>query len=154
MRHAVIAILACGWAAASAPGQAPEKVHASAAPEVVEQALGDLSISYKKTTGDKPGILYYDFERDGSKVRLTNFSGKDLWLSVIFPRTSLDAVNNWNQRAKFSRAVQFLEKDAERISLESQIDCAPGVTGGAIRQFVRRFDVELKMYAKTQENGN
>lgn len=132
------------------PGQSGEKVQPSATPELVEQVLADLAISYKKTPGEKEGTHYYDFERDNYKIRLTNFNNKDLWISALFPRTSLDAVNTWNQRAKFSRAVQFFDKDVERVSLESQIDCVPGVTAGIIRQFVRRFDTELRQYAKIQ----
>jgi len=149
-RFTLAAVLLLASVAGHALCQTGEKVALIASPEVVEGVLGDLGISYKKSSGDKEGVHFYDFDRDGFKVRLSNFNGKDLWLSALFPRTSLDAVNGWNQKAKFSRAVQFLDKDVERVSIESQIDCAPGVTAGIIRQFVRRFDLELRQYAKTQ----
>ena len=116
--------------------------------EETEAFLQSLKIDFKKTPAKKEGIVYYDFERGGHKMRLYWYNGKDLMLDIVFPRMPLDQINVWNVRAKFSRAVQVKNADKQSTSLESQIDCEGGITDGMIRQFILRFDGEIKTFVQ------
>lgn len=121
--------------------QDPE-VYREVKPERLEKILAGLNIKYEKKDGTKPGVVYYDFKRGDQKVRLHNYNGADLWIDSLFnDKATLATVNGWNVKAKFSRAV--LLKDGE-VSLENQIDCLGGVTDAIIRQFISRFDGEIK----------
>jgi hypothetical protein len=115
----------------------------------LESILQDMKIKYSKTAGKNEGVHYYDYERNNFKVRLHNYQGRDLWLDVHFTeKMSLTEVNEWNVRAKFSRAVQVKNADKQSTSLESQIDCEGGITDGMIRQFILRFDGEIKSFVQ------
>ena len=115
----------------------------------LESILQDMKIKYSKTAGKNEGVHYYDYERNNFKVRLHNYQGRDLWLDVHFTeKMSLEEVNQWNVRAKFSRAVQVKNADKQSTSLESQIDCEGGITDGMIRQFILRFDGEIKSFVQ------
>jgi len=115
----------------------------------LERVLGDLNIQYKKTAGDREGFFYYQFERNGYRIRLHNYAGKDLWLEALASdRLSLEDVNRWNQRAKFSRCVLLDQNGKKTVSLESQLDCLGGVTDAIVRQFIQRFDGEVRSFAK------
>jgi hypothetical protein len=117
--------------------------------EKLESILDDLKIDFNKSEGKAKGIWFYDFERNNFKVRLHNYQGRDLWIDVVFTdKISLKEVNDWNVRAKFSRAVQVKNDDRITTSLESQLDCEGGVTDGMIRQFVVRFDGEIKNFVQ------
>jgi hypothetical protein len=114
----------------------------------LERILGELKIQYKKTAGDKAGFFYYEFERKGYRIRLHNYAGKDLWLEALSSdRLSLKDVNRWNQQAKFSRCVLLTGNGKMTVSLESQLDCLGGVTDATVRQFIRRFDGEVRDFA-------
>lgn len=115
----------------------------------LESILQDMKIKYSKTAGKNEGIHYYDYERHNFKVRLHNYQGRDLWLDVHFTeKMSLEEINQWNVRAKFSRAVMVKNADKQSTSLESQIDCEGGITDGMIRQFILRFDSEIKGFVQ------
>lgn len=125
------------------------KVQRSVPSAKLESILEDMKIKYSKTAGKNEGIHYYDFERNNFKVRLHNYQGRDLWIDVQFTeKMSLAEVNQWNVRAKFSRAVLVKNGDKQSTSLESQIDCEGGVTDGMIRQFILRFDGEIKTFVQ------
>lgn len=125
------------------------KVQRSVPSAKLESILEDMKIKYSKTAGKNEGIHYYDFERNNFKVRLHNYQGRDLWIDVQFTeKMSLEEVNQWNVRAKFSRAVLVKNGDKQSTSLESQIDCEGGVTDGMIRQFILRFDGEIKTFVQ------
>jgi len=135
----------CGLCA----GQTQELVYRNISSEKLEAILKDMDVTYEKAAGKKDGIFSYDFERKETKVRLYNYGGEDLWIESDFTeKATLELVNRWNMRAKFSRAVLVKEDAGATISLEAQIDCNLGVTEGMIRQFVRRFDDEIQVFAK------
>jgi hypothetical protein len=138
-------VLWCGLCA----GQTQELVYRSVSSEKLEAILKELDVTYEKDAGKKDGIFSYDFERQGTKVRLYNYGGEDLWIEADFTeKATLEMVNRWNMRAKFSRAVLVKEDAAPTISLESQVDCTLGITEGMIRHFVTRFDDEILGFAK------
>ena len=130
-------------------GKPPSKVQRIVASAKLESILDGMKIKYAKTAGKNEGVHYYDYERNNFKVRLHNYQGRDLWLDVHFTeKMSLAEVNEWNIRAKFSRAVQIKNADKQSTSLESQIDCEGGITDGMIRQFILRFDGEIKEFVQ------
>jgi len=118
--------------------------------EKLEGILKEMNITYKKTAGKNDGVFFYDYERNSINIRLHNYNGKDLWIDAVFSdKMTLEEINRWNIRAKFSRAV--LIKDAnnkETVSLESQIDCQGGITDDIIKLFVNRFDNELAEFRR------
>jgi hypothetical protein len=119
----------------------------SVSSEKLEAILKDLNISYQKNPGKKEGIYSYDFERKGTKIRLFNYNGDDLWIETDYSeKATLEDVNRWNMRAKYSRAVLVKDGRNASISLESQIDCTIGITDGMVRQFVERFDAEIQSF--------
>lgn len=153
---AAVVLLLSGalWAAPPDSGQAggkpkdkdaPSTVYKEVSAEKLEKLLESMGIEFKKVKGKREGVYYYDFRRADRSVRLHNYNGKDLWIDTIFAgKLSLPQVNGWNVRAKFSRAVQLKQGEKTTVSLESQIDCAGGITDAIIRQFIRRFDGEIR----------
>ena len=134
----------CGLAAC----QSLDLVYRNVSGAKLETILKELDISCRKSAGKKDGIFTYDFEVNGAKVRLYNYQGDDLWIEADFTeKATLDNVNRWNMRAKFSRAVLVKEAVAT-ISLEAQIDCTLGVTDGMIRHFVQRFAGEIQAFTR------
>jgi hypothetical protein len=124
-----------------------KKIYRRATPEKLEAVFKRMNIDFKKVKGKSDGIWLYDYEKNDYKIRVHNYLGNDLWIDAHFSaKTPLEDVNDWNTRAKFSRAVQLKEKQA--VSLEAQLDCGGGVTDGIIRQFIERFDGELVQFTK------
>lgn len=120
--------------------------------EVLETILKDLDLAFKKTVQPKNRVVHYEFEKHGHAVRLSNYDGKDLWLSVIFADAlPLETINRWNAQSRFSRAVLVQGKDgaAPTVTLEVQFDCFGGVTDGMIRRLVQRFDQDLQAFLAT-----
>jgi hypothetical protein len=129
----------------AARGQDPKEiVQRTVSNDLLERVLGDLKIRYEKSTGKTPNTTFYNLDRDHYKIRLGNHGGKHLWLSATFPKTSLQRINDWNVRAKFSRAVLTRQGDRETAVIETQLDCEAGVTEGIIRQSLKRFDKEVR----------
>lgn len=136
------------WLASYMPAQ-DIKIYQEIGPEKIESLLGELKIEFKKSPGKKEGIFFYDFERQNFKVRLHNYNGKDLWIDALFnEKLTLEDVNRWNQRARFSRAVLLKDKDSQTVSLESQLDCLGGVSDPVVKSFVSRFDREIAEFVK------
>ncbi len=134
----------------AAPAQEKDKVQRGVTSAKLESILQDMKIKYdKKSDAKNEGVHFYDFERNKFKVRLHNYNGRDLWLDIHFTdKIALEEINQWNVRAKFSRAVLLKDRDKQSTSLESQIDCEGGVTDGMIRQFILRFDAETKSFVE------
>lgn len=155
-RRVLLALLLCGVAAqADPPGvtaggdDKKDQVYRGVAAAKLESLLKQMNIEYDKTDGKAPGVHYYDFERSKFKVRLHNYNGRDLWLDVVFTDPiALKEINGWNVRAKFSRAVQLKGGTRPATALEAQLDCEGGVTDGMIRQFILRFDGEIKNFVQ------
>lgn len=132
-----------------APSGAQEKAYRSVSNEKMESILKELNIVYKKTAGKAEGVFFYNYERNKFKIRLHNYGGKDLWIDALFnDKSSLQEVNRWNTKAKFSRAVLIQDKDRETISLESQVDCLGGITDANLKLFINRFDTEIADFVK------
>ncbi len=141
-----VALITLGLTMAQA--QDDKKIVHNVTNERVEAILKDLGIEYKKSAGKSEGIQFYDFERNNYKIRLHNYQGKDLWIDAFFSDAlSGEEVNNWNSRAKFSRAVQ-LKGEKQAVSLEAQLDCMGGVNDLIVSQFIRRFDGEVLQFVK------
>src|SRR5262245_54478442 len=138
---------------ASLPAAAQDaKVLNRVAADKLEALLKDLKIDFKKSPHEKTkGAFRYDYERNEFKIRLINFNGEDLWIESLFnDKLTLEDVNGWNVKAKFTRCVLIPAGDDKKlpvVSLEAQLDCFGGVTEGMIRQFIGRFDGELKEFA-------
>jgi hypothetical protein len=143
-------LLPAAWPASAAAQQVYKNVSSAK----LEQILNDLGISYKKTNGNREGIHFYDYTRNGYKIRLHNYEGKDLWIDALWsdPLT-LEDCNRWNVRAKFSRAVLLDNSGKKTVSLENQFDCLGGTTDAFVRQFVVRFDGEVRDFAQFIQNA-
>jgi hypothetical protein len=141
-----VACLGVGLAATRA--QDDKKIVHNVTAERIEAILKEIGVDYKKSAGKSEGIQFYDFDRNNYKIRLHNYQGKDLWIDAFFSDAlSAEEVNQWNSRAKFSRAVQ-LKGDKQAVSLEAQLDCMGGVNDLIVRQFIRRFDGEVLQFVK------
>lgn len=134
--------------AVSASHAQDDKIFKLITTEQTEALLASLKIEFKKKPAAKEGIFYYDFQRGGHSVRLYWYGGKDLMLDVVFGRMTLEQVNSWNVRAKFSRACLHKDAKGEFVALESNLDILGGVTEGAVKQFMNVFDEEVKAFAK------
>ena len=124
-----------------------KKVYRIVTAEKLEAVLADMKIAFeKKAKGKDDSVQFYDFERNKFKIRLHNYQGKDLWIDAHFtaPLTLAD-VNQWNARAKFSRAV-LIKGEKPTVSLEAQLDCLGGTTDAHLKQFVQRFDGEITQF--------
>lgn len=125
-----------------------QAVYKNVSSDKLEQILGDLNIQYKKSAGKKEGIYFYDYSRNGFKIRLHNYNGQDLWIDALFTDPlSAEDVNRWNIRAKFSRVVLVDLNNKKTVSLENQFDCLGGCTDAIVRQFINRFDNEVQNFA-------
>jgi hypothetical protein len=132
-----------------ATAQEKDRVQRSVSSEKLEGILKDLKIKFQKSAGKSDGVHFYDFERNNFKVRLHNYHGRDLWIDVQFTdKIGLAEINEWNVRAKFSRAVLLGKGDKQMASLEAQIECQGGITDGMIRQLILRFDGEVKEFVQ------
>jgi Putative bacterial sensory transduction regulator len=132
-------------------GDDKDAVHRKVSAAVLEDVLGKLKIGYRKAASDN-GPVVYDYERQGFKIRLSNFGGTDLMLAAAFDPTPVDKINAWNIRAKFSRGVLYTGAKPY-TAIESNLDCVGGVTSGAIKQFLERFDSEVGTFAKFLGEG-
>jgi hypothetical protein len=143
------------------PAPAPAQVYKNVSNETIERLLRELNIQYRKSYGkdnqgnEKQGIVFYDYtNKAGFKVRLHSYEGRDLWIDALFndPMT-LEDINRWNTRAKFSRCVQLNNNNKQTASLENQLDCLGGVTDAIVRQFVVRFDAEIRDFVEFVKNS-
>jgi Putative bacterial sensory transduction regulator len=126
------------------------KVHRQISNETVEKILQGLDLKFeKKEVKEKNATLvHFDFKRGDIAYRLYNYTN-DLWIESTYEKSMKpDDVNRWNAEAKFSRLVLIEQKDKTILSLESQLDCAGGVTDATIRQYINRFDEETKKFTK------
>jgi hypothetical protein len=133
-------------ARAQAEGQtdADERVFHSLSTEQLEGFLGSQRIDYKKSDNKSlSGVYYYDFKRGSHGLRLTYYNGKDLMLDKQLQRgLPLDKVNDWNKKAKFSRASLHQDQRGPFLMLEYNLDLTGGVTRGTLRQFLAQFEQE------------
>lgn len=148
----VLTVLAVSAFPAATRAQTPQPVYKNVSSEMLERILKDIGIAYKKSAGAK-GSVSYEYNREGYTIRLQNYEGKDLWLEALFgDRLALGDVNGWNIRAKFSRCVLLQSAGKSSMSLENQFDCLGGCTDQNVRQFILRFDQELRNFAAYVKN--
>ena len=125
-----------------------EKVFRTLAPAALESLLKDFKIDFNKTSAKKGDEHYFEFKRDKFRVRLTQYSPQELKVDCVFRGLPLETVNLWNAAARFSRASQHKNGSGSVTLLEYGLDISGGATPGTIKQFVLRFDEELKNYDK------
>ena len=80
------------------------------------------------------------------RLRLTNFGGTDLMIDAQFKNLALETVNDYNLKRKFIRAVAYDIRGTEFTSLETNLDCAGGVSDSIVRYFIRAFSDEVKQF--------
>jgi Putative bacterial sensory transduction regulator len=133
----------------SAPSlQAQDKVFTNFSTAQIEQILTDLNLEFKKTASKTDGIFFYDYKRDKNSIRLHYFKGKDLMLDVLLKDNSLDTLNRWNRRAKFSRASLHKDDKGAYTALESNLDLVGGVTARNVAHFIRTFHDEIPEFER------
>jgi hypothetical protein len=133
-------------ATASPPAgaQTTEKVYHSFTPEQVASLLTDLEIKFTKNQPkDNPRDVDFEFRRKNFDLRLTVREGKMLWIAAYFPKTTLEKINDWNVKAKLSRAVLVHIASKDYAAVEAQLDVGGGCTENMAKQFIRRFDEDV-----------
>jgi hypothetical protein len=110
--------------------------------------LQDLKIDFKKSTSKKGDEHYFEFIREGFRIRLTQFSPTELKLDCVFRGIRLVKVYEWNFSARFGKVAHYQDASGEITLLDYSLDVSGGVTAGAFKQFIVRFDDELKKYDK------
>jgi hypothetical protein len=123
-----------------------EKVFKLLSADQAESILRDLKIDFKKMVAGRPAVTFYDLRRQNTSVRLYLYDGKDIMLDAIFAALPLEKINDWNVRAKFSRACLHKDDKGGFTALESNLDIVGGVTTGAVRQFIVGFDEEIRSF--------
>lgn len=149
MHARLIRFAACAallLAAITPPAQAQDKILRQLNVEQVEELLKNMSIDYKKLDSKNPTTFFYDYKRNNYKVRLHYYGGKDLMLDALFGDIPLEKLNEWNTKAKFSRATLHRDKQGPFAALESNLDIVGGVTTGGIEHFIKSFDEEVKAF--------
>jgi hypothetical protein len=122
-------------------------VYKKIAPQDLENILKGLGLEFQKrpVPGENAHLLY-SFAKKNHRIILHYYDGKDLMLVTAFDAIPLVSINEWNQGAKFSRAVLSRDDKGEASTVESNLDLAGGVTDEIIKHFIRRFDDDLKKY--------
>lgn len=124
------------------------KVFTQLTPDQTEDLLKKFGIDAKKIDTKNAGTIFYDYKKGNYAIRLYHFAGKDLMLDAVFPKLPLEKINEWNVKAKFSRACIHKDNKGEYMSLESNIDLIGGVTEGALKQFFTSFDDEVALFVR------
>jgi hypothetical protein len=138
-----------GFSNASSPVVAEEESFKNVTSERLERILKELNIEFRKIPDKNNGNwFYYDFERSGFKIRLTNFGGQDLMIDCAYPAAPLAKVNQWNIKRNYVRAVHYPSNNNNNpvTTLESNLDCLGGTSESVIRYFITSFDGEAKAF--------
>lgn len=152
MRTAALALLLAAFAhTASAAdekiSERPEKAIKELTVPHTESLLKSIGLDFKKVEAKKAEEgMFFDFKRGPFDIRLYNFQGKDLMLDSVFRPLPLEKLNDWNTRAKFSRACLHKDAKGPYATLESNLDIAGGVTETTVKNFVLGFEAELKSF--------
>jgi hypothetical protein len=121
-------------------------------PDEIGPVLEELGLTYE-IDKDGRGDPVFQFAAAGFNMALFLY-GKDeasgryssLQMYVGFREPSpLAKINDWNAEWRFGRAYQSKESGAR---LESDLDLAGGVTVGAVKAFVHRFESLTKAFAR------
>jgi hypothetical protein len=141
------------WANASTPAVSEEEVFKDVTPDRLEKVLNALNINFKKTQGKGNNVFMYDFERQGFKLRVTNFSGLDLMIDGVFEAAPLAKVNQWNVKRSYIRAVLYPGNGKPYTALEANLDCVAGTSESVIRYFITSFDGEMTAFDDFLKKG-
>jgi hypothetical protein len=132
------------WFCAPAGAQNKEKIFHDISPDHMEDLLKEMGVKYKKSQPPKfPNDFDFDFERNNYDIRLTIRKGLLVWIAANFPPLPPAKINEWNQKAKFSRAVQESVGGRDYAVIEYQLYAGSGVTDNILKQFIKRFDDEV-----------
>jgi hypothetical protein len=123
-----------------------DRVFRALAPVEAEKLLRGLKIDFKKSSSKKGDQQFFDFQRQNYRIRLTQFSPQDLLLDCVFRSLPIDKVNEWNTMTKLSRASVHKDASGDFTLLEYGLDLSGGATDGTIKQYIARFEDELKKY--------
>jgi hypothetical protein len=123
--------------------------------DAAEKLLKELKIEYTKSSAKKGDEHYYDFQRNNFKIRLTYVSPKELMLDCVFRGVPLEKVNQYNTITRVARAIWQRDNSGSFTLLEYGLDISGGATVGTLKQYLTRFDDELRTYDKfVAENAN
>lgn len=78
-------------------------------------------------------------------VVFTDTNSLGTWAAYQGVKVSLSRINEWNQKARFSRA--YIDKDGDPV-LESDLVLVAGVTEGNIKEWLKVWLVSLKAFYK------
>lgn len=126
-----------------------QKIHLPITDNTLERVLSNLNVQFRKQAAPS-GITVYDFDLEGFKLRLSNYGGKDLMIDAIFRKVNVTALNKYNVDRKFIRAVAYKATGAggtDYTALESNLDCAAGVTDEMIRHFITAFVQDVRHFS-------
>ncbi len=125
-----------------------DKLQRDLAPEGIEKLLQELKIEFKKTASKKGDEHYFDFVRSNFRVRWTLFPSKDVMLDCVFAGVTIEKLNEWNAFTRVTRASFHKENTGDITILEYGLDLTAGHSTGMLKQYLARFDDELKKYEK------
>ncbi len=125
-----------------------EKLQRDLTHEAISGFLQEQKIEFKKTASKAGDEHYFDFVRGNFRVRWTLFSSKDVMLDCVFPGMPIEKVNQWNGFTRVARASYHKENTGELTILEYGMDLSAGYSRGMLKQYLARFEDELKKYEK------
>src|SRR6185369_5673073 len=125
-----------------------DQVFRSVTPDAVEKMLQENKIEFKKSTPKQGDEVYFDFTRNNFRVRLTVFSKEEMMLDCVFRGVTLEKVNQWNASTRLTRVNWTKDTSGEMTVLEYGLDISGGATANTFKQFINRYDEELKKYDK------
>ena len=126
---------------------AEDTILAEVTNEKLENVLKTGGINYQRKVNNA-GVVMFDFELNGHKLRMYNFGGKDLMIDAHFKKIPYEDANRYNLNRKFIRVVNYKGKDVEYTSLENNLDCEAGVTEGMIRHWITSFGDDVRHFAE------
>ncbi|MFO0967362.1 MAG: YbjN domain-containing protein [Gemmataceae bacterium] len=139
-----LCLLCLTLAVAAAPAQ---DIVRSLTPDQAETILKARKSGYHKAPADAKGNVIFDYKKDGISLAFYIFAGgKDIMVDAVLPPIPVEAVNQWNTPAKFSRAC--LRRDGAQFItvLEFNLDLQGGVTLETVSRFIDNFENEVKSF--------
>lgn len=129
------------WAQGVRTGVTPEEVEAllKAGSYRYERVEGEGRVYFRLRLAGLRAVLFLLDCREGGCESLQLYAG----FSTDDP-PSLERVNEWNRKKRFSRA--YLDEEGDPV-LEADLDLAGGVADGAIRAFLDLFEENLRAFA-------
>ena len=134
--------------------RAQDEVIRSLSVEQVEKLFTARKLAFKKNDADPKGNMVFDFKRSGFAMAFYLYTGgKDIMLDALLPPMPLEAINQWNVSAKFSRACLRREGPQLVAVLEANLDLQGGVTMEAVGRLFDNFETDVKAFAAHGSRG-